>query len=747
MDLYSVSSAYTRFRITGMVSGLDTDQIVSDLMKIDRMPLDKLYRKKQLAEWKRDEYRNIINLLRSMKDEFFDVLKPSSYALSAAYYKKMNVTSTDSSVVTARGDVNALAGSHSIIVNKLAKAASIESSGPITAQIEGSVLSDINIESIKGKSFSLEIDGVRKTITISSSINSAEELLDDLQYKIESAFGSGKIIVTDSTGDGTGRLVILPKAGSGITKVRVYSGPNESFDAYSHLGFHLFNNSNRLNIYESLETISSKLNVQFDANGKLNLTINGRSFSFDKSTTLASMMNTINNDSAAGVRMEYNELTDTIKFTAKQTGAGNNLTISETGSTFLAAIGLQSARGTGAANYNLTKTKLNVNIDGVTKEIELSTGLGSHAELAAELESKIEEAFAGVNVSVAVDADNRLLVVLEPGSGHTVSFGHADNIEESALSELGLSEGFVKGSDASVIIDGHSLTRSSNTFTVDGITYTLHGESPLKAGGAPGERVAATISASLDVDGIFENIKKFVEKYNEVIDKINAKLSEKYDRNFYPLTQEEKEQLTEDEVKKWEEKAKTGLLRNDSILQNIVYNLRIALFEKVEGVSLGLTDIGITTGTYSEKGKLKIDEARLREAIANNPDEVANLFAKKSSIDLTADMPSDKRMERYREEGLAFRIFDILEDNIRTVGGKGILLQKAGMPGDRTEFDNMLYHEIDEYEDRMYELQRKLYERETEYYNRFAAMERVLAQMTAQSNWLLAQFSNNSGGW
>jgi flagellar hook-associated protein 2 len=109
----------SRLRLTGMASGLDTDTIISSLMKIERAPLDKVMQKKQLAEWKRDDYREITNLLRGLKDEFFDVLKPSSYMLSQNSYKKFSVSSTDSTVVTATGGAEGSMGSHKITVTTL----------------------------------------------------------------------------------------------------------------------------------------------------------------------------------------------------------------------------------------------------------------------------------------------------------------------------------------------------------------------------------------------------------------------------------------------------------------------------------------------------------------------------------------------------------------------------------------------------------------------------------------------------
>lgn len=293
------------------------------------------------------------------------------------------------------------------------------------------------------------------------------------------------------------------------------------------------------------------------------------------------------------------------------------------------------------------------------------------------------------------------------------------------------------GTDASAIIDGQLVTRSSNTFTFNGTVFTL-----VKEHSNP-DTESETVSLKVDADKVYENIKGFVDKYNEIIDKINKKLTEKYNRNYQPLTDKQKDDMTENQIKKWEEIAKTGLLKGDSILQNIVYDMRRALSDGISGISESLSSIGITTGDYSEKGKLIINESKLKEAIRNNPDAVSDLFTKDADISYSEANTSELRATRYANQGLANRLCDILDDNIRTVGGKGRLLERAGMQGDSTEYSNYLYKQIDDYEDDIIDMLNKLTEKENRYYAKFTAMEKYLSQMNAQSAWLYSQFNNS----
>jgi flagellar hook-associated protein 2 len=183
------------------------------------------------------------------------------------------------------------------------------------------------------------------------------------------------------------------------------------------------------------------------------------------------------------------------------------------------------------------------------------------------------------------------------------------------------------GGDASVTINGLATTRTSNTFEVNGVQITL-----MKAGGS-----AASIEQTTDTDKIFESIKTFVSDYNSVLKTVQDKYNESKDRNYLPLTDAQREELTDKQVEQWETKAKAGLLKNDSILNRIISDLRTDATSIVNtGYSKirSLADIGIQTGTYTDQGKLYItNEDKLKQAIADNPEAVKALFLADISID------------------------------------------------------------------------------------------------------------------
>ena len=141
-------------------------------------------------------------------------------------------------------------------------------------------------------------------------------------------------------------------------------------------------------------------------------------------------------------------------------------------------------------------------------------------------------------------------------------------------------------------------------------------------------QVPVTFSSTPDVDTIYDTIKKFVDSYNGLIANISDKTSEKKNNDYPPLTDTQKEALSEDEIKKWEKLAKKGTLRRDSTLSSLLTKMRTSIYSSVSNTSFGsLAKIGIsTTNNYLEGGKLEIDEEKLRAAIKEDPNGIYNLF-------------------------------------------------------------------------------------------------------------------------
>lgn len=305
---------------------------------------------------------------------------------------------------------------------------------------------------------------------------------------------------------------------------------------------------------------------------------------------------------------------------------------------------------------------------------------------------------------------------------------------------LNLSSNIINGTNANfnIKVPGESnyvnISKETNTFSLDGLTISLLENS----------NETVKFSVATNSQPIIDKIKDFVNKYNEIIDKINNKLTEKRAYSYKPLTDEQKEQMKEDEIKKWEEKAKEGLLKGDSILQNLVYNMRQAFFESVKDVGISLQEIGLSTSSdYTQKGKIIIDESKLKTALETRPQDVLNLLTKTSSTAYDPNLTYQGRTTRNSESGIFQRLKDILDDNLRTTrnsnGKKGALLEKAGIKGDFSEFNNLLTNELIQKDKIISDLNNKLYDKENKYYIQFSKLETAMQKYNDQSAWLSSQ--------
>ncbi|NLJ78431.1 MAG: flagellar filament capping protein FliD, partial [Tissierellia bacterium] len=182
------------------------------------------------------------------------------------------------------------------------------------------------------------------------------------------------------------------------------------------------------------------------------------------------------------------------------------------------------------------------------------------------------------------------------------------------------------GSNALIDFGGATdIESSSNRITINGITMDLVGTGEF------------TVTVATDVDGVYDKIREFIDDYNELVDKANGLLKQNQYRNYKPLTAEQKKAMEKEEVELWEEKAKSGLLRNDHIIERTMLNIRTSLYRKSDefiGPYKLLTEIGISTQSYTQGsagGKLVIDEAKLKEAIAQDPEGVMEFLFKEST--------------------------------------------------------------------------------------------------------------------
>ncbi|MGP0584722.1 flagellar filament capping protein FliD [Paenibacillus timonensis] len=284
--------------------------------------------------------------------------------------------------------------------------------------------------------------------------------------------------------------------------------------------------------------------------------------------------------------------------------------------------------------------------------------------------------------------------------------------------------GQTPGEDATVVINGIESKQASNRFTVNGVEFTITGVTPTGQ--------SSQVEVTQDTDKMVDTIKKFAETYNESLALLNKKTGEERYRTFLPLTSEQKEAMTDDEIKLWEEKAQSGLLRNDSILSKAASDMRTALFADFtlpNGTKMNLTQLGITTGSYSEKGKLYIDETKLREAIESNPEGVNAFFGQ---IDSSATVSNNA------QNGIFNRVKKINTEALQS------LYDRAGTSKYSSDLttaflpESEIGKQLRDFDTRISDMNSRLTLIENRYYKQFTAMETAMNKYNSVSSSLFS---------
>lgn len=437
---------------------------------------------------------------------------------------------------------------------------------------------------------------------------------------------------------------------------------------------------------------------------------NNKLFNFSLSSAINARKATVTGEAASAVsaKASSNALTGTITIQVEKLAT--------------AAYARSDAAGIGKVSTDkltdLTGITLNENEEIVVSINGVSITLDKDATI-GDLVQKINASDAGVNAFFDDETKRLSLTAKETGTGAIVL---SSNLETAfSISE----EESDAGAPAEVYINGIKTTRNSNTFTVNGVEITLNAEAPGKT---------AVIQVTTDTDKIVDTIKTFINEYNSLIELLNKKVSEERYRDYHPLTADQKKEMKESEIELWEEKAKSGLLRNDTTLTNLINDLRISIYTSVEinGKEYNLLrDFGIETGTWEQKGKLILkNEDQLREMIESNPDVVLEFFSKQTSV----TDPDVKDSPTNTDNGLFNRLSAAVWRAVEQ------LATKAGTSKYSTDEtaafvpSSYMGEQLRQLEIRISDLARRLIQMENRYYLQFAAMEAAVGRYSALSS-------------
>ena len=270
------------------------------------------------------------------------------------------------------------------------------------------------------------------------------------------------------------------------------------------------------------------------------------------------------------------------------------------------------------------------------------------------------------------------------------------------------------GTNANVKIDGRDYNNlQENNLTVGGVTYTFKKPTPV---GTP-----ATVNVAQDQEKLVENVKKFVEEYNALLDELNKLYNNRGHQDYGVLTKSQEEGMTKDQVEKWNAKAKEGLLFRDNYIRSIIGDLRDAVINRVQSVPgrySTLSSIGITA--KNQTGHLQLDETKLKNAIAAEPDAVNRLIS------------YDDENDDYGNNGVASRIYN-------KIGGRLKELERhSGVAADKTDLSE-LGKLIQNYEKQMSDFKKLMSSFESKLYKKYNAMEEAIARLSTQFNFFNGQ--------
>lgn len=450
-------------------------------------------------------------------------------------------------------------------------------------------------------------------------------------------------------------------------------------------------------------------------NGTFTYKIDGqeKSIAYSKTDTFDSLAKKLNatGDFEVTVTNGSNGASINTKLVKDIEATGNNLV-------FLKKLrltdGNQSVSGKLAFTEATTMSELGLT-DGGEFTIKAINEQGTYTEKTIKYSAtdKISDVMSRINGSgvgvTALVANGKLSL-----SANSTGTGAEGSIKVSAdgnklFEKLGLADATGKvaeGTNGSMVVNGVKMESTSNKYNVSG--YTVNVTNNIAATDAP-----AKISSTTETKTIVDKVKEFITTYNGLIEDLNKRVSQKKNLSYQPLTDAQKAELKDDEIKKWEDKAKEGLLKSDATLNKVLSDMRSTLSNYGSGSEDMLAKIGITTSkTWTDNGKLELDEDKLTKALEEDPNIVSRIFV------------GDKENNR---EGIVASLRTTAQNAVKDIektAGKASSAEDSYTLGKNLKDVNT---KIDDWKDRLKGIEER-------YWKQFAAMEAAIQKANSQSS-------------
>lgn len=366
-----------------------------------------------------------------------------------------------------------------------------------------------------------------------------------------------------------------------------------------------------------------------------------------------------------------------------------------------------------------------LNINGTEISLDKKSTISS-------MMSAVNKSAAGVTMTYSSLTNSFTLESKEFGGAGKVEVGDTSLGRSLGLVDDNGTVGASEGQNAIFEINGQEVYLNDNTYTLDGNTFTFNDNMTI------GETY--TVNIAKDSTTVKDALKKFVESYNKLIDDVYGYIGKSPakddDGNTYePLTNAEKEEMSEDEITKWEEKAKQGVLYNDSTVSTIMSQMRSALYTSVtldDGSKFGIYNLGIKTSSeWSEHGKLQIDEDAFDKAFENNEDAIIKLFTDSDT-------------------GMMKKLNSVIDGAVKSSGAantRGTLVRKAGKADSSVTTDSTIYKEMVKMQDRLKELQDRYDTKEEYWWKVFTNMETAMADLNSQTSYISSYLGTGTSSY
>ena len=600
-------------------------------------------------------------------------------------------------------------------------------------------------EYLSGKELSFTLNGVTKKITLDKASTTAEKVKEDLQKKLDEAFGEGKIDLSGSTtADNKLSLNFAVAKGStlnvGGTAAKAFGLGENGSSTYANTGSTLgellsgfdWKNTDTMakaegavssrkdsdgnsymvdskgnRVAEAVEGSGEYYRVDEEGNFYHEFKVNGKMVgAFTEKSALENVMTTLNNNTESGVSVSYSKTTNQFLFTATESGAAGKIEFdglaaklfgnpAESADYTKGQDAIFSVSVNGQTLENMTRSDNSGEIDGLTLNLK---GTFNYTE-ATRIEYKTTEN-KGILYEAAVEKE--------------VTSSNGDTVIAKYLDEEGY---YVNSNGYRYMDDAGEYIKGEFKMTEPGLVE-----------GAADN--AVTFETEADADTIVDAIKAMVEDYNAMAKEIKDAYSTLPMQNskgkyYEPLTDEDRADMSDSAIEAYEEKAKTGLLFGDKDLSALYEQLRSAIsMTGADGEAL--EDIGISTSYSNGLTTLTLNENKLRAALDSDPDKVTSVFTKSKESGSSTN-------------GLMQALKSPLDMYGKITGTKGILIEKAGSSLAPTSlYQNVLQEQMNQISKQIEKWQDKLSDKVDYYTSKFTQLEQLISEMNSQSSTLFS---------